>query len=184
MCLHAKHVFSNQFGWYLSFNCIITEKCMFFYNDPSTFAWHDFVSLDYTADVKDNSQPSENRIWNTIFIYLVGNELVLGSYFINLENVFISAILLPLILIGRVWRKGVIRSRKSKDRQDNGQMKKDKHWSTKHYTKKLQTENRRRTQVLHKDKQFLVLIWYLSCCSCYIPSDPFPYSLPRGLCGS
>jgi hypothetical protein len=52
MCLHAKHVFSNHFGWYLSFNCIITEKCMFFYNDPSTFAWHDFVSLDYTADVK------------------------------------------------------------------------------------------------------------------------------------
>jgi hypothetical protein len=32
--LHAKHVFSNQFGWYLSFNCVITEKCVFFYNDP------------------------------------------------------------------------------------------------------------------------------------------------------
>ena len=87
-----------------SFNCVITEKCMFFYNDPSTLSWHDFVSLDYTADVKDHSQPSENSIWNTIFIYLVGNELVLGSYFINLENVFISTILLPLILIRRVWR--------------------------------------------------------------------------------
>jgi hypothetical protein len=32
--LHAKHVFSNQFGWYLSFNCVITEKCVFFDNDP------------------------------------------------------------------------------------------------------------------------------------------------------
>ena len=35
MCLHAKHVFSNQFGLYLSCNCVITEKCVFFYNDPS-----------------------------------------------------------------------------------------------------------------------------------------------------
>ena len=34
MCLHAKHVFSNQFGWYLSFNCVITEKCVFFDNNP------------------------------------------------------------------------------------------------------------------------------------------------------
>jgi hypothetical protein len=36
MCLHAKHVFSgfNQFGWYLSFNCVITEKCVYFDNDP------------------------------------------------------------------------------------------------------------------------------------------------------
>jgi hypothetical protein len=30
MCLHAKHVFSNQFGWYLSFNYVIIEKCVFF----------------------------------------------------------------------------------------------------------------------------------------------------------
>jgi hypothetical protein len=29
------HVFSNQVGWYLSFNCIITEKCVYFDNDPS-----------------------------------------------------------------------------------------------------------------------------------------------------
>ena len=36
MCLHAKHVFSNQFGWYLSFNCAITEKCVYFDNDPYT----------------------------------------------------------------------------------------------------------------------------------------------------
>ena len=35
MCLHAKHVFSNQFGCYLSFNCVITEKCVFFDNDPN-----------------------------------------------------------------------------------------------------------------------------------------------------
>jgi hypothetical protein len=34
MCLHAKHGFSNQFGWYLSFNCVITETCVFFHNDP------------------------------------------------------------------------------------------------------------------------------------------------------
>ena len=34
MCLHAKHVFSNHFGWYLAFNCVITEKCMYFDNDP------------------------------------------------------------------------------------------------------------------------------------------------------
>ena len=25
----------NQFDWYLSFNRVITEKCVFFYNDPS-----------------------------------------------------------------------------------------------------------------------------------------------------
>jgi hypothetical protein len=31
--------------------------------------------------------------------------------------------------------KGVIRIRKSKDGQHNGQKKKDKQWSTKHYTK-------------------------------------------------
>ena len=29
MCLHAKHVFSNQFGWYLSFICVIAEKCVY-----------------------------------------------------------------------------------------------------------------------------------------------------------
>jgi hypothetical protein len=34
MCLLSKHVFSNQFGWYLSFNCIITEKYLYFDNDP------------------------------------------------------------------------------------------------------------------------------------------------------
>jgi len=31
--------------------------------------------------------------------------------------------------------KAVIRSRKSKDRQYNGQKKRDNQWSTKHYTK-------------------------------------------------
>jgi hypothetical protein len=36
MCFHAKHVFSNQFGWYLSFICVITEKCVYFDNDPLT----------------------------------------------------------------------------------------------------------------------------------------------------
>jgi hypothetical protein len=39
MCLHAKHVFSNQFGWYLSFNCIITEKCVYFDNDHLNPDW-------------------------------------------------------------------------------------------------------------------------------------------------
>ena len=38
MCLHAKHVFSNQIGWYLSSNCIITEKCVYFDNDPFVFS--------------------------------------------------------------------------------------------------------------------------------------------------
>ena len=36
MCRHAKPVFSNQFGWYLSFNCVITEKCVYFDNNPYT----------------------------------------------------------------------------------------------------------------------------------------------------
>jgi hypothetical protein len=47
MCLHAKHVFSNQFGWYVSFNCIITEKCVYFDHDPVTLAY------DVTRDVGD-----------------------------------------------------------------------------------------------------------------------------------
>jgi len=32
------------------------------------------------------------------------------------------------------YAKGVVRSHKSKDRQYNGQKKKDNQWSTKHYT--------------------------------------------------
>ena len=30
----GKTCFSNQFGWYLSYNCVITEKYVYFDNDP------------------------------------------------------------------------------------------------------------------------------------------------------
>jgi hypothetical protein len=67
--------------------------------------------------------------------------------------------------------KRVIRRCKSKDRQCNGQTKKNK--STKHYTEKQRSSNRSPgwTHVLRKGKQFLLQMWHLSCCSCYKPGD-------------
>jgi hypothetical protein len=68
MCLHAKHVFSNQFGWYLSFNCVITEKYVYFDNDPSSLSQY----LD------------ESRLKN-ISRSLLGNDthLVIGWSFVT-----------------------------------------------------------------------------------------------------
>ena len=70
--------------------------------------------------------------------------------------------------------KGVIRSRKSKnDRQYNGQKKKGNNnlQSTTQKTKNQATQTPLKTQVLQKDKQFLLHMWHLLCYSCYKPGD-------------
>jgi hypothetical protein len=69
--------------------------------------------------------------------------------------------------------KGVIRNRKSKkDRQYNGQKKRDKQLSTKHYTENQRssntnpTKNRGSTHVLRKVEQFLLQMWHSSMKFC------------------
>ena len=70
----------------------------------------------------------------------------------------------------------VARSHRSKDRQHNGQMKKDKQRSTKHYTENKRSSNTNPTynlgwtQVLRISMQILIHI-HLSSHSCYKPGD-------------
>jgi hypothetical protein len=74
MCLHAKHVFSNQFGWYLSFNYVITEKCVFFimthlHNQTIIDGKNDafFCFSFYSPDRSSNSRPYWTRREHTNF---------------------------------------------------------------------------------------------------------------------
>jgi hypothetical protein len=69
MCFHANHVFSNQFGWYLSFNCIITEKCVYFDNDPDAVVCQN----------NGQFQVWELKIWQFIVIVEI-------KYFLNLNE--------------------------------------------------------------------------------------------------
>jgi len=58
--------------------------------------------------------------------------------------------------------KAVIRSRKSKDRQYNGQKKKDRQWSTKHYTKKIKIELLLAWGIHEKNTLVLLLLLFVS----------------------